>query len=181
MTLADVLVSIFIFTIILASITGIFITYKNIYTVEISYNELTINSSILLNKISTTIRQGIEVIETKNINGTDYTTDYDTLILSLATIDSDNNILADTYDYIVYYIDPIDNTILKSNLEADVNSKRTSSTKFEGEFIDTIIFNYNNTNFSSIDKIETVLVTNKIANNLEQEIIMQSTTNLRNN
>lgn len=181
MTLTDTLVSIFIFVIIITSMTGIFFAYKDIYTVEIVYNELTTNATILMNKITTTIRQGTAIQETKNINGTDYTTDYDTLIISLPTIDTNNNILADTYDYIVYYRDPTDNTHLKSDLEADASSKRNSGQSFEGEYIDTLNFNYNNTNYAMVDKVETILVTKKVANKSEREIIMQSTTNLRNN
>lgn len=181
MSLADTLISIFIFTLIITSIFGIFITYKNIYTIQISYNELSANSTIAMKNISTNIRGGLQVIETKNINGTDYSTDYDTLILKLAAIDGDQNIIADTYDYFVYFRDPANSALLKYDIEPNVSSSRVAGINLEAEHVDILVFNYNDSDFASIDKVETVLVTKKIVSNKTQDIIMQTTTDIRNN
>lgn len=181
MSLADTLISIFIFTLIITSVFGIFITYKNIYTIQVSYNELSANSTIAMENISSNIRGSMHVIESKNINGTDYSTDYDTLILELASIDNDQNIIADTYDYFVYFRDPSDNTLLKYDIEPNASSSRDAGIKLEAEYLKTLVFNYNSISFSSINKVETILVTEQNISDKTQNIVMQTTTDLRNN
>ncbi|MDP2683979.1 MAG: hypothetical protein Q8P20_02875 [bacterium] len=180
MSLADTLISIFIFVLITGAIIGIFIMYKDTYAIQIAYNELSSNNSIALNKITKNIRQSNEVIESHTINSTLYETDYDTLVLKIPSIDGSDNIITDTFDYLAIHRNPVDSTLLRYDLEPDVASARAGGIQLLSEFVDKIIFNYNDTVFENIDKIETILVTIKLVKNIEKEIVSQTTTGLRN-
>jgi len=181
MTLADSLITIFILTLVIGTLMGVYFTYNNVIKVQIAYNELNANSTIALNKISKNVRQASSVVDATTINSTNYSTDHDTLILELPSIDSDQKIISNSYDYLVYFIDPADSTKLKSDIEPSVGSSRSSGEGLISEFVESITFNYNETDYLSINEVETVLVTTQSAGHTEQKMIIQSSVKLRNN
>lgn len=158
-------------------LTGIYLTYNQVYKVQIVYNELNTNSAIAMNRLSKNIRQSTNVVETKTVNSTAYTTDSDTLIIELPSIDSEHNIIYATYDYIVYYID---GTQLKSDFEPDVSSSRSGGNSLIAQYVENIVFNYNDIDYDDTDKIEVILSTSKQSGTSVQKLTIQGTSHLRN-
>ncbi len=177
MSLADTLVAIFIFTLIMGMLIGVYLTYNDVFKIQIAYNELNSSSTIAFDRMSKNIRAAINVVEVHTINSTEYTTDYDTLILEIPSVDNNQDMIPDTFDYLVYYKN---GAFLKANLEADASSSRNSGIKTITSFVDTIIFNYNNTDYSQISKVEIILKNTKTVGKKQLQIIMQSSVELRN-
>jgi len=177
MSFADSLIAIFIFTLIIGMLIGVFLVYNYVFKIQIAYNELNSNSTIALNRMAKNIRAATSLVETHTINSTEYTTDSDTLILQIPSIDVYQDTIFDTYDYMVYYKD---GSFLKSDLEADVSSNRNSGNKTVASLINASIFNYNRTTYSLVNKVEIILVTSKAVGNKNPQLIMQSTVKIRN-
>lgn len=180
MSLADSLIAIFILTLIIGVLIGVYLTYNNVIKIQIAYNELNANSTIAISKISKNVRQASRVVDATTINFTNYSTDHDTLILELPSIDSDQEIISDSYDYLVYFIDPADSTKLKSDIEPSGGSSRSSGEGLISEFVESITFNYNETDYLSINEVEIVMVTAQSAGHTEQRMTIQSSVKLRN-
>ncbi len=180
MTLSETLITIFIATIILGALIGIYFTYTNVLKVQVAYSTLSSTSTITMDKITSSIRGASKVVDNYVIDSTNYNTDYDTIILKIPSIDGSQVIIENTFDYLVYYLDASNQTQLKSNIEPDPNSSRTSGEKHVGEFIDALVFNYNNTTFSNVNKVEVILSVQKSEGKSVQEIIVQNTIHLRN-
>ena len=180
MSLAETLVTIFVLTLIVSTVVGVYLIYHDVFLIQLARNDIKSSNSVGLEKISRSIREATFVVNSKTINSTAYVTDFDTLILELPSFDSDNDIIDNTFDYIVYFIDPTDNSLLKSDLEPDVASSRTGGTKLVTDNLDTLIFNYNHTDYISSSKIETIIKNTKTAGKRLQTIIAQLTSSLRN-
>ncbi|MBU0597704.1 hypothetical protein KKF61_01755 [Patescibacteria group bacterium] len=180
MSLSEMLVTILILVIIISLLIGMYFTYIGAFKIQMAYNELNSNSIIAFDKITSRIKGAARVAEQATINSIEYTTDYDTLILELPSIDEDQNIIFGAYDYFVIYRDPADNTLLKFDIEPDTGSSRQSGARLVSEYVDEIIFNFNNIDYTAVNKIETILVTKQDAGRTEQVIIMQNTTKIRN-
>lgn len=177
MSLTDSLIAIFIFVLIMGILIGVYLTYNNVFKIQVAYNELNSTSTIAFDRISKNIRAAATLVESHTINSTEYTTDSDTLILQIPSIDADQDIIFDTYDYLAYYKD---GSLLKIDLEANPSSSRNSGIQTTASFVDSIIFNYNKTDYSQVSKVEIILVNTKTVSNQQPRIIMQSTVQLRN-
>lgn len=177
MSLADSLIAIFIFTLIMGILIGVYLTYNNVFKIQVAYNELNSSSTIAFDRIAKNIRGATNVVGTHTINSTEYATDSDTLILEIPSIDNNQYIIPDAYDYLVYYKS---GALLKADLEADASSSRNSGAQTITNYLDAVIFNYNNTDYSFINKVEIILINAKTVGDDQPQIIMQSTVELRN-
>ena len=101
------------------------------------------------------------------------------LVLKINAIDTNNNPVADKYDYFVFYLD---GTTLKMLIDADpLSTGRTDETKVIANFVKKIIFRYNKVDPT---QAKIVYVTEILAKNnkgVEKEITSQSSAYLRNN
>ncbi|MDD5039798.1 MAG: hypothetical protein PHY34_01480 [Patescibacteria group bacterium] len=181
MSLAEMLTTIFILVLITVLLVTVYFMYTNVYKVQTAYNQLNTEAAITIDSVTRTIRVADQVLTSATINGTEYTTDQDTLVLGLLSIDANGDIIADTNDQIAYYRDPLDPSLLKSDVQTGAGSSRSSGIRVIGEYISTLIFNYNNTDYANVDKIETIFESRNTASNKVLSITVQNTTTLRNN
>jgi len=180
MSLTDTLITIFILGIIITVTFSMYMVYNNVFKIQVVQNELSANNTIALSRMTKNIRGATRILATANINSIDYTTDPDTLILELPSIDNDQAILSDKFDNFVYHLDPGDSTKLLLDVEPNVSSSRISKNNLTANYVDSINFNYNNIDFSSADKVEIILSAVKNAGGSERNLVTQSTAEIRN-
>jgi hypothetical protein len=180
MSLADMLITIFILVTIVTLMTGMYLAYIYVYKIQVAYNELITSNNIALDKISNIIKGADKVVDAKNINSVDYTTDYDTLILELPSVDASQNIITGSYDYIVYFRDVADQAKLKYDVAPAGGSSRKAGFQMVGDFVNTLVFNYNNIDYSKVNKVEIILENTQAVRNQVRKVVGQTTTELRN-
>jgi hypothetical protein len=147
---------------------------------EIAYKNLNSDNIIALDIISSQIKNAIKAVDTHVIAGTTYTTDFDTLVLELPSVDASQNIITGKYDYQVFYRDPADQSKLKSAVELGAGSSRAGSPQVLNTNLQTINFNYNNQSLDSVSRIEVIISSETSVQHKNLVLGAQTTAKLRN-
>lgn len=180
MSLADALITIFIIVLIGTLLIGIYFMYSNIYKVENIYQELSAENSNASQMLLSDIRNAHIILASKEIDAITYTTDEDTVIINLPSIDQNQDIIDGSFDTIVYQRDPLDLSKLKSITSSAVGSSRPSGTKLVSNDVDLFILNYNNVSFDQSSKVEIIFGNARMNKNKKIQIISQVSASLRN-
>jgi len=179
-TLANMLITLSILVILSALVLSIYFSYNNVLKIYLAKTDLQTYNIIALNRIASMIKSANNIPETKTINSNSYTTSTDTLILELPSVDSNQDIITNTYDYIVYYLDLADTTKLKSSTEAAAGSVRITGDNLVANNVKNLIFNYNNDQISSTNRVNITLTLEKVVNNKVLKLVSQTSAGLRN-
>lgn len=102
-------------------------------------NGLNINDA--LSKVRSTIKQASSVAASYTYNSTTYTTSATQLVLKVSSIDSSNNIISDTFDYFVFFLD---GKILRFKIFKDSVSFRQSADQIFSTNVSNLTFRYLN-------------------------------------
>lgn len=160
-------------------ILGMYICQSRLYTSESNISELQTINSIAQETISATIEQGAEIIESRSINGIGYASGQNTIIVKLASINANKQIIIGAYDYIVLRFDPINSKII-SNTEINAGSARIAGEKTIANFVDTLNFRYNSNVWSEVSIVEFTIATKKEINDEDREERAFKTVKLKN-
>lgn len=152
MTLLEVVLVMAIVGLLAIILANILITHGRLFRGESSEVELQLEGSRLTESITTSARVADRVVSSQTINGVAYTTDFDTVIFSIPSIDSQGTI-SGTFDHIVFYIDPSDPTLFKLSQEADPASDRTSFEKLLSDSVAQLNFFYDDSDYSNVDNV----------------------------
>lgn len=116
-----------------------------------------VSQGIGLNNAVATVNESIKmsagVVLSNPIGSPQYTTDTDTLVLSLSSIDSNGNIIDDTFDYLIIYLDGPGNSVLKKKVIVSPTSARNGEEKVLVNQISQLTFSYLDQNGSPISPI----------------------------
>jgi type II secretory pathway pseudopilin PulG len=121
--------------------------------------------------------QANKIAASHDFSGTVYSTDQDTLVLEIPSIDGSGNIISGKYDYAVFYVTGEN---LYKLTEADASSSRPSNLKQLSESISTITFTCNNPDLALANKVdadiqmETSLSGQTISYHLYQQIYLRN-------
>lgn len=145
---------------------------------------LSLNDSV--NEISRMIKLSSRVVGSYPDPSPEFTTDSTTLILSLPSIDAQNKIIDNTFDYAVIFRDSQKPNLLKLAVYPDPQSSRKSQNKVLSNILSKIIFTYldNNNNPvlpSQADKVNFVVNLEESAGSLSQTGSASGQINLKNN
>ncbi len=180
MSIQEVLVSVTVIVIIIAIVGATYITYTNVIRIQLAYNDLTINLNTAQDHLVESIRNANQIVPSYTINGTEYTTDFDTIVIRIPSIDGSNTIINNVYDYQVFFRDPGDATLLRTDLVAGAGSTRTSGVSTIATDLSGLVFNYNSTTPTDVTKVEMIIDTQRTVSAQTLERVGQTTINLRN-
>lgn len=141
-TLVETLTIIFILAIIMETISTIFVSGWKYYHRESALIQTQDNAKFVISSLTKEIIQSSSVLGNRNFSGTTYTSGSNELIIKTPSIDNDKNPIENTFDYIVFYLEPTDSHILKEEIEANAASSRTNQTKTVSTMINNISFTY---------------------------------------
>ena len=152
-TLVEAIIIIFIFVLASIAITNLFIGQNSLYqfyTAEVASEG---SARRIINRVTELVRASESVLTSHDFGGTVYSSDVDTLVLRLQAVDSSDQILANTFDYAVYYLDPSDDTKFFEKIEADSLSQRKSATRLLSESSDNVLFTYDDVDFDRVTEV----------------------------
>lgn len=185
-TLTEILVTLAITAIVSTLLVSIF-TKNN----QLFYNQQTkvshgISSNEVINQIDDAIRGAISVEAQYPTLNPIFTSSSSTLILKLASIDSNGNVISGSYDYLVFSEDPTIVTILRRHVFPSAESSRTTANQVITTNLKSLEFNYQNDSKQNVNPPQASLVTYTLSLQSQQgNAIVESSasgqTRLRNN
>ena len=157
-TLMEGMTVIGIMAIILVMVSEIFTVSYDIFVKQSARTDNETGAVLAARAISEAAR-GAEAVESSHvINGTTYTTSADVLVLKLPTLDSSNNVVAASYDYMAVYRHSAQTTKIFSDIDAAVGSKRVDGQKLITAYNTTMKFRYNDPDVTKADRVQVYLV-----------------------
>ncbi len=157
-SLMEALTVIGIMTIVLVMVTQIFAVTYDVYVKQSARTDNENGAVLAARNISDMTRGASQVMTSQVINGTTYTTGSDVLVLKMPTVDSSNNVVASTYDYVAFYRHGSMTTKIYADTDAGAGSKRVDGQKLVTAFNQTMKFRYNDPTPSSATRVQVYLV-----------------------
>lgn len=174
----EMIIVIFLFAILLIGLLNIFDWQQKVYNLEQADIAATGSARNVLNAMTFSLAQGRSIISSRTVNGTGYTTGGGTVIVEVPAYDSGGNLVADTWDYIIFHVN---GTEVIQIIDAAGSSARESGTKLLTDTLESLSLTYNNPTPSSASQV-TVNLTNRAyyRGNQSVSVNLQETIFLRN-
>jgi len=147
-----------IMTMILVMVAQMFSSGYNIYFLQGARIDAEVGAVLATRAISEATRGAMEVEASSVINGTTYTSDGDTLVLKLPSVNSSNDIIAGSFDHMAVFIDPSNSKLVKTATQIATNSKRPSGTRLITGSNLTLAFHYNEPTITDSTRVQAYLV-----------------------
>lgn len=141
LTLIEVLVAMGIASLVGVLLLVIIVNSAGLYTQQSSKVQAGLNSNDALVKIRSTIKDASTVAVSYTSGQTTYTTGAIQLVLKVPAIDSSNNIIANTYDFFIFYLDQ---KILRFKTFPDAQSSRSAADQIFSTDVENLDFKYFN-------------------------------------
>lgn len=141
LTLIEVLVAMGIATLAGVLLVVIIVNSAGIFTQQSSKVQTGLNINDALSSVRGNIKQASAVAESYTSGSTTYTTGSSQLVLKVPSIDSSGNIITDTFDYFVFFLDQ---KILHFKIFPDSSSSRTASDRIFSTSVDSLEFRFFN-------------------------------------
>lgn len=128
-------------------------------------------------ELQSAVLQASQIVSSHDFSGTAYSTDADTVVLKIPSIDGSGDIVSGNFDYIVFYLTGKN---LYRLVEADATSIRSSGRNQISDAVSGLVYTYNNPNLELASKIDVSLQMQTIAGgqtifyNLNQEIYLRN-------
>lgn len=131
----------------------------------------------IIGETETVVLPAVHVLASHSFEGTAYTSNANTLVLELPSINSSGVQILDTYDYVVLYT--VGTTAYLQTL-SDPASSRASGTKQLATTVNILTFAYDNADFALVKKIdidvqtEVTLKGETMTNHLHQQVYLRN-------
>lgn len=168
---------IFVLSLLLLGMLSLFDWHNKVYYLEQAEVQATGSARTALSHMDKYIGQASTILASQDIGGTTYNSGATTVVLQIPAIDNNNDIIATTSDYVVYYVD---GTQLFEVLQAGTNSIRKSATKQLSDSVNTLSFSYDNADYSQVRKVTVDLQTRAQARATQVNTHLTQTIFLRN-
>lgn len=154
-TLIETLVTLVIGVVIGSLLLVIMVNTGGLFYRESSRVGQGLSANDALSKISETIKESSGVVATYTSGSTTYTTSSTQLILKLASIDANGNILTNTFDYFIFFSDQ---TKLRFKTFPDNGSSRKPMDQIFSTSLNSLNFQYLDINKNEVTPISAVRV-----------------------
>lgn len=179
-SLLEIVVVIGIAVFIFFIIADIFIAHNRLFHIQSVLADTEINNFFALNRMQKIIKSADRALVNKTINSIQYNASDNTLILEMPSIDNNQNIIPDTFDYAIFHLDPQDSAKLILSMEANAGSSRYSGDTLISSFVDKIIFSYDANDFSKVNLISIYLANSRTIFGSTQKTTASTSATLRN-
>lgn len=140
-TIIEIVIVIGISIILLVGLLNLFYWHQRIYSQEEASVRTTASVRSALVNISEAAAQAVTIEASHNFSGTDYTTSGSTLVLKLPAINSSDSVIANTYDYFVFYLNGSSVYLI---IEPGAGSIRGAVSKKLADNVQSFALTYNN-------------------------------------
>lgn len=180
LTLIEILVAMGIAVVAGTLLMVVMVNSAGLFTQQSSKVQQGLNSNDALSSIRGSIKQANSVADQYIIGSTTYTTGANQLVLKVASFDSSGNIIENTFDYFVFYLDQ--NTLHFKVFPVKVFPDSLSSRKVVDQvfstLVDSITFQYLNTADPPVEVVPVSATKIRISLVLKQKMTKGFETNI---
>lgn len=161
LSLLETVIYTFIGILIIIVISEIFVNQSNLGQKRTSQSDLEKSAGSGIENIKTAVQGARTVVLSRPFGNIAYTSDEDTLILEIPSVNGSGNIISGSYDYMVFFIDPLDSSLLKATTEPATGSARPGNTRIISSSVSTVEFRYNKVNTVDSTALDATIITSK--------------------
>lgn len=158
MTLVETMVAIGVMTVILVVVSQVFAVNEDVLVKQLARIDNDNGAIFALKRLGELSRGATSVMTDQTINGTYYASSSTTLVLKLPAVDGSGNILADVFDYIAVYRDPLATTKIYTDTWPGSGSMRVSGKKLLTAYNSTMTFSYNRAAAGQATRVSVFLI-----------------------
>jgi len=173
--------------VIMGMIVVLYVKVNHSMLIGVTLAEINSSARLSMDRIVRDVRWGTQIEANRSIDGVNYTTGDDELIIEIPSIDSNGKYIANTYDYVVYALDTSDSTQLRKIVDPDIASSRSSLNQIIANNLNSFSLSSEGTalsivSLSDVNSVEVSINVNKtpLQNKTVSETIA-SNVKLRNN
>lgn len=179
-SLAEVLVSVFIITVVVGILGAAFVGLYRSYLLYSTKNELLIDAGRMIDQIGNSVRPAYSIEASHVIDSTTYTSDRTTVVLKIASLDPNGDPLAGVFDYVVFTRDGMNTALLREIIDADPSSARIDRERVLGENVDDLVFLYKDANPVESTELYASITVAKNAGSIRPSFTLHIDAKLRN-
>lgn len=180
LSLLETVIYIFIGVLVIIVISEIFVNQSTLGQKRTSQSDLERSAGAGIETIKTAIQGASTVVPSRTFSGTAYTSDEDTLILEIPSVDGSGNLVSGSYDYMVFFLDPSDSALLKATTDSAAGSARPENTRIISSFVSSVEFRYNKVSAADSTAIDATITTAKTLGTESFSAKSHAKVNLRN-
>lgn len=155
-TIIEIVIVIFLFSILLLGLFTIFEWQQRIYSLEMAEMQATSGARAALNEFSESIAQAKNIITSRTVSGTTYSTSGNNLVLELPAVNASGQIIGGGNDYIIFYTN---GTSLYKLIDPVNESVRVGGTKLLTDKLQNLSLTYNNGGYIQANQIDIAIIT----------------------
>lgn len=142
-----------IMMVVLLIVIQIFILNYQIFSSQTKKVDNEAGAIIAAKTVSQMTRGAISIEPSRVFGSNTITSSSTALVLKLPSVDVDNNILVNTFDYVAFYRDDTETTKIFTVTDADPLSTRIDSTRLITAYNQTFVFRYNDPNIVQANRV----------------------------
>ena len=162
-TTLELAVSLAVGSVVFMILGSIFIAQGRYFAIEDATAQTQYNAFQAMDTVGLFVGSARQIVASRSIGGTVYTTGTSTLVLELPSITSSGDIVADTYDYVALGLDPTDASKFFYHIDAAATSARRDGRYVKAALVDKLIFRYNEVTQTSASAIDFYIRTSQAA------------------
>jgi prepilin-type N-terminal cleavage/methylation domain-containing protein len=149
-TIVEIIVVVSLISLLILAFLNLYDRHGRLFSFENGVVRTTSGTRAAMSELQQYVLQAQTVVASRTIGGINYSSGAGTLILELPAIDSSNNPISNTWDYVVFYIT---GSSLYRTIEVAGSSVRLGGTKLLSDTAISLAFTYNNADFSQVSQI----------------------------
>lgn len=187
-TLVELTITIGILGIVSTVLALIWANFDTTFYIQQSKNALQRETRSALDSVNSWTKKSAEVVSIWTAPDlAEYATDSSEIILKVQAIDANNNLIALTYDYVIFKADNAESNKLKRLIYADAASSRNNSTAVYSDNLNSLNFTFYDpggveliVNYENTVLIKTNIITQEVVRGTTNQVNLTTETKIRN-
>lgn len=175
-TLVEILVTLSLLVLITAALVEFYQMYSTLFTSERILFTIGTSANIAITEIEKATLEARQILTSRVVSGTTYTTGASTLVLELPSTDA-SGVISNTFDYVVFYIS---GDTLYRLIDAHPSSERESGTKELTDWVSALALSYDTADASQASMVTVDLTLKMQSGHLSPQTHLQQQIYLRN-
>lgn len=151
-TLVETVIVIALTAVMMLALTNLYINFNTLYVFQQTLIATAQSAGSAMNAVHAAILPANQVPASHTFASGTLSSDADTIVLELPTVNTSGAIIAGTYDHIAFYLTGTD---LYQLIEANAASARVSGTKKVASLVESLTFTYDDPDFTKVKSVET--------------------------
>lgn len=154
----ETMVVVGVMTIIMVVVSQVFVVNGRLMATTIARVDDENGATVAIRKIGDLTRGASEIVASKDMNGTIYTTGASTLVLKIPSVDASGAIVTSSYDYVAFYRHATKTSEIWTDTYAATGSARKDGQKRLTAYNSILTFSYNDYAPTKANRVSVFLV-----------------------